>query len=256
MSLGRQRIANASQQRPRIAQMFEDIRQDDGIRVVRQPADGFEIGDDDLIESPSQITDAIDVVFKTDRPLEAAAQRLTELSAGGAEVEEGPGAVGITTDQIDENAMTAAFEVFECVDVRHQYSDHGLPLESVPGAALWTSTIPVAGVTAGAPLKSVTLTDCSVTTRQSAAPVMGSFGIEYRYFACTNSLRVFGGRCLSARKSRIASRISDRFCRMTSDRAGFGSPHAATIAIAAATATDLDRKSTRLNSSHGYTSYA
>jgi len=72
--------------------------------------------------------------------------------------------------------MTAAFEVFECVDVWHQYSDHGLPLGSVPGAELRTSTIEGAEG-AGAPLKSVTATDCSVTTCQSAAPVIGSFGM-------------------------------------------------------------------------------
>src|SRR5262249_24172133 len=162
-----------------IAQVLEDVRQHNRLRVVRKPPHGFEIGDDCLIEMAPQIADAIDVVFESDRALESAAQRLAQLAAGGAQVEERVGSVGETADEIDEDAVGAALEILECVDVRHQYSDHGLPLGSVPGALLRTSTMPLS--TRGSAFRnSSRRTGASVIVRQSAACVTGSFGITWR----------------------------------------------------------------------------
>src|SRR5205085_10930115 len=100
-----------------------------------------EIRDHGLIEPILQISDPIDVEFESDCPFEVPAKCFAQLAAGSAEVEESSCAVGMATDEIDQNAMAASLEILELIDVRHQYSDHGLPLESVPGAKLRTSTM-------------------------------------------------------------------------------------------------------------------
>jgi len=71
VSLRRQRLPDALQQRTRIAQVFEDVGQNDCIGMIRKAAHVLQIGDDHLIESSVQIADAVDIVFEADRPFGA-----------------------------------------------------------------------------------------------------------------------------------------------------------------------------------------
>ena len=140
MPVRRERFPHARQELRRIAKVFEDVSQNDDVRAGGQTAHRFQIGDDRLIESRAQVGDAIDVEFESDRSPEFCTQRVAELSAGGAEVKQRGGAVGVARDEVDQNAMTAALEIFEGVDVRH---------ESVPSARYPVPRVHCAGCLTG-----------------------------------------------------------------------------------------------------------
>jgi hypothetical protein len=67
--------------------VLEHVREHDRVGARRQAFDLFEIGDDDMIEAGAERAGAVDVVLEADGAVEALAQRRTELTAGGDEVE-------------------------------------------------------------------------------------------------------------------------------------------------------------------------
>src|SRR5205085_2863998 len=99
--------------------MLEHVSDHDRFHAARQLLDLLEIGHHRVIEVLAQIGDAADVVLASDGAIELIAHRGTELATGGAEVEERAAAAAETPDQLDQNAMAAAFEILEGVDVRH-----------------------------------------------------------------------------------------------------------------------------------------
>ncbi len=70
-----------------------------------------------------QLGDSVDVVLEADGPRELLAHGRAELTSGRAEVEERSARRRETPDQIDENAVAAALEVLERIDVRHEGAD-------------------------------------------------------------------------------------------------------------------------------------
>src|SRR3954468_9402671 len=62
-----QRLLDHLQKVGGVAQVLDDVGQDDGADAGRQCAYGLEIGDDDLIEAPAQLAEAVGVVFETNR---------------------------------------------------------------------------------------------------------------------------------------------------------------------------------------------
>src|SRR5438132_4424585 len=99
--------------------MLDDVGEDNCVGILRQALDGLQVRDDRLVEASAQIADPIGVVFESDSTPEMIAHCFTELSARCAEIEQNAAARSKATEQIDEDAMTASVEVFECIDVRH-----------------------------------------------------------------------------------------------------------------------------------------
>src|SRR5687767_12096010 len=98
--------------------MFEDIRQYDRLDLFREARNVFEVCDHRLVEAPPQVVDPIRIEFESDAPAEVGPQRFAQLSAGGAQIQQ-RSARGESPDQIQENSMTAAFEVLVLINVRH-----------------------------------------------------------------------------------------------------------------------------------------
>ena len=115
---GGERLAHATQQRGGVAEMLEDVGEDDGADVRRQRANPLQVGDDHAVETAVQVADAVDLVFEADGAVEVVAHRCPQLAAGRAEVEQQPAVWG-ASNQADEDPVAAALEVLECIDVRH-----------------------------------------------------------------------------------------------------------------------------------------
>src|SRR5687768_3468432 len=98
--------------------MLNHVRAHDRVDAAGQPFELLEIGDDDLIEPLFEIDDAVDLILESERAVKVTAHRLAELPSGRAQVEQFPAALRVTADQPHEDSMAAAFEIFECIDVR------------------------------------------------------------------------------------------------------------------------------------------
>src|SRR3954467_14134247 len=99
--------------------MLQHIGDDDRVSVAGKLFHSLEVGDHDVIETLAQRRKVSDFIFKADRAREVIAHCFAQFAAGRTEIDERSAARRVAANQLDEDAMTAAFKILEGVNIRH-----------------------------------------------------------------------------------------------------------------------------------------